>query len=41
MKLRRPTVMRQLIAVTVEGEPQEFVIADWPESERLPARWLS
>jgi hypothetical protein len=38
MKLRRPTVTRQLIAVMAEGEPREFVIADWPEGERLPAR---
>jgi hypothetical protein len=38
MKLRRPTVTRQIISVTFEGEKREFVIADWPDGERLPAQ---
>jgi hypothetical protein len=38
MKLRRPTVMRQIINVTFEGEKREFVMADWPDGERLPAQ---
>jgi hypothetical protein len=38
MKLRKSTVIRQFIAVTFEGERREFVIADWPDGERIPAR---
>jgi hypothetical protein len=38
MKLHRPAVMRQIIAVVFEGEKREFAIADWPEGERLPAK---
>jgi hypothetical protein len=41
MKLRRPTVMRQISSVTFEGEKRAFVIADWPDGERLPARVVS
>jgi hypothetical protein len=41
MKRRRPTVNRQFIAVTFEGERREFVIADWPDGERIPARVVS
>jgi hypothetical protein len=37
MKLRGPTIQRQLIARVFEGEKREFVIADWPEGTRLPA----
>jgi hypothetical protein len=38
MKLRRPTVQRQIISVLREGERREFVMADWPEGEPLPAK---
>jgi hypothetical protein len=38
MKLRRPVVLRQIISVVFEGEQHEFVIADWPEGEPLPAK---
>jgi hypothetical protein len=41
MKLPRPSVMRQIIAVVFEGERREFVIADWPDGERLPAQVVS
>jgi hypothetical protein len=36
MKLRRPLVQRQVVARVIEGEPWEFVIADWPEGTTLP-----
>jgi hypothetical protein len=38
MKLHRPIVQRQIISVVFEGEKQEFVIADWPAGEPLPAK---
>lgn len=38
MKRRRPAVLRQIISVVFQGEKQEFVIADWPEGEPLPAK---
>jgi hypothetical protein len=38
MKLRSPVVLRQIISVVFEGEQREFVIADWPEGEPLPAK---
>ena len=41
MKLRRPTVQRQIIAVMVEGEKREYVVADWPEGQPLPAKVVS
>lgn len=37
MNLRRPAVLRQIISVVFKGEKREFVIADWPEGEPLPA----
>jgi hypothetical protein len=41
MKLHRPTVQRQIIAVVFEGEKREYVVADWPEGQRLPAHVVS
>ena len=38
MKLRRPVVLRQIISVVFDGEQYEFVIADWPDGEPLPAK---
>ena len=38
VNLRRPSVLRQIISVVFEGEPREFVIANWPEGEPLPAK---
>jgi hypothetical protein len=37
MKLRRPMIQRQILSVVVAGEKREFVIADWPEGQPLPA----
>jgi hypothetical protein len=37
MQPRLPTVQRQIIAVVFEGEKLEYVVADWPEGEPLPA----
>jgi hypothetical protein len=36
MKLRQPTVQRQIIAVVFEGERREFVVANWAEGQPLP-----
>jgi hypothetical protein len=36
-----PTIQRQIISVVFEGEKREFVIAEWPEGERLPATVVS
>jgi hypothetical protein len=41
MKLRRPRIERQIISIVFEGEKREFVIADWPEGEPLPAKVVS
>jgi hypothetical protein len=41
MKLRQPTVQRQIIAVVFEGEKWEYVVATWPEGQPLPAQVVS
>jgi hypothetical protein len=41
MKLHKPTVQRQIIAVVVEGERREYVVADWPDGQHLPANVVS
>ena len=38
MKLRRPMIQRKIISVVFAGEKREFVIADWPEGQPLPAK---
>ena len=37
MKLHRPTIERQIVAKVIEGEPREYVVAEWTEGTILPA----